>query len=175
MRADEASMARLMQLAQQGDSDAYRALLRACQDWLTAYFRRKLPPDEVGDMVQEVLLGLHAKRGSWSPTRPFLPWLAAIARYRWVDHLRSHYRRRTMDEPAPDIGSTLDADAMMARISLDQLVRQLPDGQATALRLVKIEGLSVAEASARSGQSESLIKVNIHRACKSLRALIEDA
>ena len=41
------------------------------------------------------------------------------------------------------------------------------------VELVKISGLSISEASATTGQSESLIKVNIHRGIKRLAALVE--
>lgn len=173
MRADEATLARWMACAQRGDTQAYRHLLLACQDWLTRYFRRRLPADHVADMVQEVLTALHAKRASWAPDRPFLPWLAAIARFRWVDHLRRHYRTG-VHEPLQDQLSIEDSEASLARISLDRLISLLSPGQAVALRLVKIEGYSVSEAAARSGQSESLIKVNVHRAVKRLSALIEE-
>lgn len=172
MRADEATLAHWMACAQRGDNNAYRHLLVACQDWLMRYYRRRLPVDHVADMVQEVLVALHAKRASWAPDRPFLPWLAAIARYRWVDHLRSHYRAGTK-EPLNDQASLEESEALLAKISLDRLITQLSPSQALALRLVKIEGYSVSEASARSGQSEAAIKVNVHRACKRLSALIE--
>ena len=51
----------------------------------------------------------------------------------------------------------------------------LPPAQARVIELVKIEGRSVAEAAVRSGQSEPLVKVNIHRGLKKLSALIEKA
>jgi DNA-directed RNA polymerase specialized sigma24 family protein len=60
-----------------------------------------------------------------------------------------------------------------AKISIARLLDQLPAGQAEAIRLVKIDGLSIAEACARSGQSEPLVKVNIHRGIKRLTTLIE--
>jgi RNA polymerase sigma-70 factor (ECF subfamily) len=49
----------------------------------------------------------------------------------------------------------------------------LKPAQAEAIRLVKLEGYSVEEASARTGQSGSLIKVNIHRGLARLAALIQ--
>lgn len=49
----------------------------------------------------------------------------------------------------------------------------LKPAQADAIRLVKIEGYSVDEASAETGQSGSLIKVNIHRGLARLSAMIQ--
>lgn len=172
MIADDRMLARLMALAQAGDGQAYTALLEACQAWLRRYFARRIAPAALDDLVQETLVSLHTKRASYDPTRPFLPWLAAIARFRWVDHLRKVYRA---DETALDADLVADPQAtpIAARISIDRLLELLPPKQADAIRLVKIDGLSIAEASSRSGQSEPLVKVNIHRGLKKLQQMIE--
>lgn len=172
MKADEASLARLMTLAQKGDKLAYGAGLTTCQHWLRRYFARRIAPHHLDDLVQDTLLSVHHKLASYDPTRPFLPWLAVIARYRWVDHLRRTYRA---DEVAlaDDQEALSDEGGITARISLEQMFAGLPPAQVKAIELVKIEGLSVAEASQKCGQSESLIKVNIHRGLKKLAAMIE--
>lgn len=172
MKADEATLARLMALSQAGDREAYGALLEACQRWLRSYYSRRVAPSALDDLVQETLIALHTKRASWDPSRPFLPWLAAISRYRWVDHLRRIYRAGEHELRA-DLSGTDDEPALTARISLDRLLGRLPPAQQRAIALVKIEGLSIAEASAATGQSESLVKVNIHRGLKRLAHLIE--
>lgn len=172
MRADETSLARMMVMSQQGDKEAYGALLEACQRWLRGYYSRRIAPAQLDDLVQETLIALHTKRASWDSTRPFLPWLAAIARYRWVDHLRKLYRADEQELHEEFIG-TDDEPAISARISLDRLLGLLPDAQSRAIALVKIEGLSIAEASLATGQSESLVKVNIHRGLKKLAHMIE--
>jgi RNA polymerase sigma-70 factor (ECF subfamily) len=172
MRADESTLARLMTLSQAGDKHAYAALLEACQRWLRGYFSRRIAPSQLDDLVQETLIALHTKRASWDSTRPFLPWLAAIARYRWVDHLRRLYRADEHQLHEELIGSD-DEPAIAARISLGRLLGLLPDAQSRAIALVKIEGLSIAEASQATGQSESLVKVNIHRGLKKLAHMIE--
>lgn len=161
-----------MALAQGGDRQAYTTLLEASQRWLRRYYARRIAPAALDDLVQETLVSLHAKRASYDPQRPFLPWLAAIARFRWVDHLRKVYRTETvaLDEE-PSIES--HGAAVAARISIDRLLERLPPKQAEVIRLVKIDGFSIADASARSGQSEPLVKVNIHRGLKKLAALIE--
>jgi RNA polymerase sigma-70 factor (ECF subfamily) len=172
VRADEATLARLMRLSQQGDKQAYATLLDCCQRWLRGYYSRRVAPSQLDDLVQETLIALHAKRASWDATRLFLPWLAAIARYRWVDHLRRLYRADE-HELHEDLIGTDDEPAVSARISIDRLLGLLPPAQERAIALVKIEGLSIAEASQATGQSESLVKVNIHRGLKKLAAMIE--
>lgn len=172
MIATDGSLAQLMARAQAGDSLAYRTLLDECQRWLSRYFARRIAPVQVDDLVQDTLISVHTKRATFDPARPFLPWLAAIARYRWVDHLRKVYRA---DETLLDeqMASEAEEPGIIARISIENLLVQLPEAQQVAIRLVKIEGLSIAEAAERTGQSEPLVKVNIHRGIKKLSALVE--
>ncbi len=174
MIADEQTLSRLMAMAQRGDRQAYAALLETCQNWLKRYYGRRIVPHHLDDLVQDTLLALHTKLASYDPARPFLPWLAAIARYRWVDHLRKVYKAAE-SEFDDDFAAESDEPAIAARISLERLFENLPPAQADAIQLVKIKGLSITEAADVSGQSESLVKVNIHRGLKKLTALIEKA
>ncbi len=175
MIADEPTFARLMIATQAGDRRAYTVLLTEAQNWLERYFRRRVPPGQLDDLVQEVLLAIHAKRATWDEGRAFLPWLAAIARYRWIDHLRRVYRACEDELADRDAPQDSEEEAVLARMSLERLFVQLPPGQCRVIELVKIEGLSVTEAAMRTGQSESLVKVNIHRGLRKLAALVEEA
>ena len=175
MQVDDATLSRLMAQAQSGDAAAYRTVLDAARRWLMRFYSGRVPPHAVDDLIQETLVSVHRKRATFDPTRPFLPWLAAIARFRWVDHLRGHYRQAA--DELSDGMAALGAfdDAVIAQISVDRMLAQLSAAQATAIRLVKIHGLSIAEAAAQSGQSEALVKVNIHRGLKRLAHHIESA
>jgi RNA polymerase sigma-70 factor (ECF subfamily) len=163
-----------MKRAQAGDASTYAVLLKECAKWLRRYYHRRLPPQHIDDVVQDTLLSLHSKLATYDPARPFLPWLAAIARYRWVDHLSRAYRAQDL-KFAEQVDDGSIEDDVMARISLDRLLAELPAAQSRAIMLVKIDGRSVTEAAKISGQSESLVKVNIHRGLKKLTALIEKA
>ncbi len=132
-----------------------------------------MTPCQLDDLVQDTLLSVHRKLASYDPARSFLPWLAAIARYRFVDHLRLVYRHAEDELDADFHVAESDEPAIAARISLERLFEALPVEQSRAIELVKISGLSISEASASTGQSESLIKVNIHRGIKRLAALVE--
>ncbi len=172
MSFDDMALGRLMVLAQGGDARAYTVLLQQCRAWLARFYRNRVPPHKVDDLVQDTLASLHAKRASFDGTRPFLPWLAAIARYRWIDQLRRDYRGQEVelgDEHAVDS----DEDAITARLSLARLLEQVSPAQSRVITMVKIEGLSITEAAGRCGQSEALVKVNIHRGLKRLAAFVE--
>jgi len=168
---DEPSLARLMAASQRGDRAAYRALLTDCRRWLSRYFARRIAPHQIDDLVQETLVSMHRKLATWDSGRPFLPWLAAIARYRWIDALRR--QRDAAELQDDDAFVEAEDEAVHARLSLDRMLTHLPAGQAQAITLVKIEGASIAEAAQICGQSESLVKVNIHRGLKKLALLIE--
>ena len=164
-----------MAAAQDGDKAAANVLLSEVGVWLERYFRRRVPQHQIDDLVQEVLIAFYTKRATWDPARPFLPWLAAIARYRWVDHLRKVYKHDGKELMEDDAVEDSEEEVVLARVSLDRLFKQLPDKQAEVIELVKISGLSIREAADKTGQSESLVKVNIHRGLKKLATLVEKA
>lgn len=171
MSIDEPSLARLMAASQRGDRAAYRALLGDSRKWLERYFARRCAPHQIDDLVQETLVSMHRKLATWDPGRAFLPWLAAIARYRWIDMLRRQRDETELGDHDAAVGA--EDEAVHARLSIDHLLTLLPPAQAQAITLVRIEGASIAEASHICGQSESLVKVNIHRGLKKLALLIE--
>ena len=175
MIADEQTLARLMVASQKGDQQSYAVLLTEVQLWLERYFRRRCPPAQLDDLVQEVMMALHNKRATYDPDRAFLPWLAAIARYRWVDHLRKVYRQAEDGLEDYDAPEDSDEEAVLARLSLERMFVHIPDKQSEVIEMVKIEGLSIREAAEKTGQSESAVKVNIHRGLKKLSALVEKA
>ncbi|HLX28119.1 MAG TPA: sigma factor [Casimicrobiaceae bacterium] len=98
-----------MARAQSGDGEAYRRLLRAITPCLRALaVRGGSDLRDVEDVVQDVLLTVHAVRHTYDPARPFGPWLTAIARRRIVDRLR-RARRVANRELAVDDYETFSA------------------------------------------------------------------
>lgn len=162
-----------MARSQNGDSEAHEVVLRFCMTWLTRYFSGKIHADQVQDLVQETLISIHTKSSSYDASRPFLPWLAAIARYRWIDRLRKVYRSEiTGIEVEPE---AIDPEeGIAAAISIDRMLQQLSVNQQVAIRLVKLNGYSVAEAAQKTGMSESNVKMNIMRGIRKLSAIVEE-
>jgi RNA polymerase sigma-70 factor, ECF subfamily len=171
--ARDARWSALMARAQAGDSRAYDTLLRECLPLLRAICRQRLrEPSEVEDAVQDTLLTLHRVRATYDPARPFRPWIAAIAERRALDRGRGVARglsRHTELEAADHIGVEGGAEGKLMSADLRAAVGELPASQRTALQLTKIEALSLAEASQRSGMSMGALKVATHRAVQSLR------
>ena len=68
----------------------YVTLLRAITPRIRQLVRRRrtfLGESDVEDVVQEVLLSIHAVRATYDPARPFVPWVvrdrSASSRRRW--------------------------------------------------------------------------------------------
>lgn len=164
--------------AQAGDEAAYRDSLERIAARLRAYLRRRMQgaPDEVEDLVQEILLALHLQRGTYDAALPVSAWVLAIARHKLVDLWRRRGRREALNEVLEEVDETLLAvapDAGEARRDLERLLEELPEAQRQAILLTKVEGLSVSEASRRTGVSESAIKVQVHRGLKRLAAFVK--
>jgi RNA polymerase sigma-70 factor (ECF subfamily) len=160
----------LMVAAQGGQSEAYKQLFRELDAWLRRYYARRLPPAAAEDARQDALLAIHAKRDAYLPSRPFGPWVAAIARHKWIDQVRDASRFTTLSLCDGVATENLDEIAINA-IVVDDLLRQLKPAQACVIRLVKLQGASIEDASGATGQSAALVKVNIHRGLKKLTAL----
>jgi DNA-directed RNA polymerase specialized sigma24 family protein len=67
-----------------------------------------------------------------------------------------------------------DGEAAISLVAMDDLLSRLKPAQAQVIRLVKLNGASIEDASSVTGQSASLVKVNIHRGLKKLAALVAD-
>lgn len=164
----------LMAAAQAGDQESYRQLLTAIEPWLRNYYARRLPPAAVADAAQDAMIAVHQKRHTYDPERPFRPWLAAIARYKWIDRLRS-MGREPAEELVDEHGVDSHEAAVTSAIVLDELLARLKPAQSSVIRLVKIQGLSIEEAASLTGQSAALVKVNIHRGLARLQRDVADA
>ena len=167
----------LMAAAQLGNAGAYTRLLTEVDGWLRRYYARRLPVSMVEDTAQDTLLTLHTRRHTYEPGRPFKAWLAGIARYKWIDRLRALDRDPAIscaEDMSEDIPIDDHGPAIVSAVLLRKLLSQLKPAQSEVIRLVKLDGLSVEEASELTGQSVPLVKVNIHRGLAMLSYIVAD-
>lgn len=164
--------------AQEGDREAYRRLLTDITPYIRHLASQRLTGRAAAeDAVQEVLLTIHELRHTYDPRRPFGPWLVAIARRRIIDRFRYEARSRSRETPLQPEQETFRAEPTnkfeesVDRHALLRAVESLPPRQRAAIRLLKLEEMSLKEASAVSGMSISALKVATHRALKSLRQM----
>jgi RNA polymerase sigma-70 factor (ECF subfamily) len=168
-----------MTQAQQGDGEAYRALLEKLSQLARRYVRhalgrrRGLDEGDCEDVVQEILLAVHGKRHTHDPRRFFLPWFYAVARYKVIDEIRRLSSARQAVSYTEELEIAGRPEDIGARMDVQRLLRGLPHKQRKILRLVKLAGLSVEETSGRTGYSQADVRVSVHRALKALRKRME--
>lgn len=163
--------------AQGGDTAAYREALAKIASRLRRFYGRRLQalPDEVEDLVQETLLALHLQRGTYDDTLPVSSWIFAIARHKLVDLWRRRGRKESLNDSLDELTEDQHPTAqkeLSSKRDLGVLLEQLPAAQKQAILLTKIEGLSLIEASERSGISVAALKVQVHRGIKHLAELV---
>lgn len=172
----EGELRRCFVLGLAGDAVAYRQFLDALAPHLRAYLRRRLPRalEDVEDILQETLLAVHNARHTYRAGEPLTAWVHAITRYKLMDFFRAHARREALHDPIgdDDLFVASDVEPADARRDVGQLLETLPDRHRLPIELVKLQGLSIAEAAQSSGLSESAVKVGIHRGLKALAARI---
>jgi len=167
-----------MVAAQAGDRRAYEKLLADSIALIRAAARRcGVPLDHVDDVVQETLLTVHRVRHTFDPARTYDTWLAAIANRRAIDALRSRGRRdrrEVHDEFA--LERHADADDASAAAEREQRARrlrvavaELPPGQREAVEQLGLRERTLQDVAASTGRGTGALKVNLHRALKSLR------
>lgn len=178
--ARDTDWAILMAHAQDGDRSAYQRLLQEITPYLRSLAaRRHRDPSDIEDAVQDILLTVHAIRHTFDPTRPFGPWLVTIANRRFIDRLRRQGRRRNRETPlTPEHETFAEPQANLEetpdRHELEKAIAELSPMQRKAIQLLKLKEMSLKEASTASGMSIAALKVNVHRAVKSLRKILGD-
>jgi len=181
-RPTDDHLAQLMRAAQAGDTAAYVELLET----ITPHIRRIVcrrarcaGAEDIDDLVQDILLSVHAVRATYDPQRPFMPWLLAITRNRLADGARRTARRAAhelhVENPAvtfSDARANLTTEAYGDPEALQQAIQALPRGQRAAIEMLKLRGLSLREAAAASGTQMGALKTATHRAIASLRKML---
>tara|TARA_R110002094_G_scaffold123679_3_gene118278 strand:- start:235 stop:774 length:540 start_codon:yes stop_codon:yes gene_type:complete len=162
-----------MRAALNGDQGAYRLLLNDLRRWLTAYFSKRIHQNAVEDLVQDTLMTLHGKRQTFDPKYPFGPWIGAIARHRWIDHMRAtlKYVEVEIDEEFPSQRPERDESAKQ---DIRTLLNLIPPAQAEVIEMVKLQEMSVREVSEKTGHSPSSVKIMVHRGIKKMKTAVQE-
>lgn len=172
-RSDE-DLAGLMRRANLGDQIAYRHLLErvailmrsSVRTWLD---RNSAVTGDVEDIVQEALLAVHTKRHTWDTTQPLEPWVRAIVRYKFIDHLRRRGRRVFV--PIDDVSETLPSEPARsdsAQGDRERLLARLTDRQRYIVEAMTIQGLTAREVGTELDMAEGAVRVALHRALKTI-------
>jgi RNA polymerase sigma-70 factor (ECF subfamily) len=164
-----------------GDDRALNVVYDALAPRLFGFFLRRARNREVAeDLLQRTFLQIHRHRANFLRGAAVAPWAFAIGRRLFLDHIRDRgtERRRLGDRDDDGLefltsGSDPEAVASAREEAAHFLKRLelLPENQRIAFELVRIDGLSMAEAADFLGASISATKVRCHRAYKALGLL----
>lgn len=141
---------------------------------LGAYIGRRLPAQDVDDVLQDVLLRIHKNVRYLNDDSRFGPWVYSVARNAVIDRLRKKQPVSTGVEP-DSLPATEDGDDEQALIGcVTPFVARLPEAYRHAITLVELQGLSQADAAAMEGISLSGMKSRVQRGRRMLREMFEE-
>lgn len=142
-------------------------------------FRQTRDRARAEDLVQQTFLQMHCARDSYVTGADVLPWAFAIARRLAIDSYRRTKREvldgemdlaEMIDDLAPD-------DALrskQAARALQETFEALPESQRVAFELIKMDGLSLAQAAETLGTTVTAVKLRAHRTYEALRGALRD-
>ena len=173
-----------VELAQQGDQEAFAWLYEHFSPLIHGYLARRLPVGEAEDLVADVFVKVIERLNTYAP-RPeasFKAWLFRVAHHTMVDYFRrlpQHLVPLPVDEDnneldIPDTNPTpLERLAQtQQRQLLQQLINQLSDKQKAVVQLRFWDDFSIAE----TAQILNITQVNVRilqwRAFKQLQTLL---
>jgi len=136
---------------------------------------------EAEDVVQEVYVSVWRRAGSFDPARASpITWLAAIARNRAIDRLRSTGRTRRAEPIEAAFDQPDGSDDAFTRIAATQectrlmgCVDELEQQTSAAIRSAFFDGLTYSELAQRSNVPLGTMKSWIRRGLLRLRECLE--
>ena len=167
--------------AQQGSSDAFRALYRDTQPRLLRYLYT-LVGDDAEDVASETWLQVARDLATFAGDHDgFRGWVTTIGRHRALDHLRHRSRRPpSVPVPAEDMASLAAADdtaaSAMEAVSTDaaiRLIATLPPDQAEAVLLRAVVGLDAESAGQVLGKRPGAVRTAAYRGLRTLAKRLE--
>ena len=132
------------------------------------------------DICQETFLRVQQAAGTYKPQAEFTTWLYRIVVNLCLDEKRKQTRRSwtpLSPEAYPERTGNRSSnhDSQERSFAVRKALQTLNERQRKAVLLHKIEGLSHAEISAKTGWSQSTVESLLVRAYKNLRKQIEKA
>jgi RNA polymerase sigma-70 factor (ECF subfamily) len=131
----------------------------------------------VEDVFQQVMLEAWLRCPSYDPARASLrTWLGTIARSRAIDHLR----RRVPEpydptDPRHDwVGDSESIAALVDRVTIEAMLRQLPPVEADVVRLQYHLGFSQRQVVAQTGVPLGTVKSRTANALRRMRTMLDE-
>ncbi len=177
-----------LELVRQRDQSAARDLVEHLYPLVIRIIRAHLPRRVAEeDLAQDIFLKMFTRLEQYQGAVPFPHWVSRIAVTTCIDQLRAQKRRpefrwADLSENEADV---LDAvltnendveagDALAARELVHKLLEQLKPDDRLVIQLLDLDQKTIAEISALTGWSQSLVKVRAFRARRKLQKLFKE-
>ena len=142
-------------------------LARGHRAWLVSFLKRRFGAERAEDLAQEVF-ARSLLIGAISNPRALL---ATLARRAAADQFRREGRAERVQVEEPESGYLPD---QLERVLLQQLLRELPPKVREVYLLVRVVGLTYAEAAERCGISVKRVEARMTEAHKRFAVLMRD-
>lgn len=163
-----------------GDGDAYGRLVRRHQHEIASYMWR-FTRDRVQweELVHEVFVEAYFSLRTYRAQAPLSHWLRRIATrvgYRWWKQAEQRRRQAAWSPEAWQQLAEADprqVEAEEAAEAVHRLLGQMAPRDRLVLTLLYLEQCSVAQTASLTGWSQTMVKVQAHRARQRLKRLLE--
>lgn len=164
-----------IQAALAGDGEAYARLIRRHQQRIARrMWRFTRDPQELESLVQDVFVEAYKSLGSFRGTGPLEHWLLRIATRAGYRYWKRRDRGRLIvplgewDPPAEEAPAPSEAAER-----LHHMLEKLRPRDRLVLTLMYFEDLGVTDIARQTGWSETMVKVQAHRARTRLKSLLD--
>jgi RNA polymerase sigma-70 factor (ECF subfamily) len=154
----------------------YLALRKA----LRGYIARRVRPEHVDDVVQDVMMRMHEHAAELREEARLPAWAFRIAQAVVADHHRARGKEpsipgRDADDPADQLEATAEEDGNVNTVVagwLGPMLALLPDEYQEAVQRVDVEGLTHKAYAERAGLSVSGAKSRVQRGRRMLEEVV---
>ena len=165
-----ATDARLVELASEGDQQAFEYLFTRYRDALMHLFEQRLGDKTMaGDLLQETFIKVYLHLDHYSKSYTFGQWIYTIARNTLVDHLRRRVDDVAIDErfrapmsttPSPEESVIIN----QSRAHFYAALEELSEEYRRVIEMRFLEEYSYEEIAEKLGRPLNTVKTQIRRA-----------
>lgn len=160
----------LFELFREGREEPFEIVYERYKPRLYVFLRNlipEIPPDEIGDIIQDIFLKVIEKATSFKKKHKFSTWIYTIARNKAYDYMRKRKRRKNPDPPV----ERTPKEKSIHREEWERVlsaVTRLPVEYREVV-LLRSEGFSYREISKILFIPERVAITRMHRAVKKLK------